>query len=325
MVKLLAIVAGAALFSGAVSGTALAQEAGAVDIKKLDLPDLTGYASPKGDKLLAAGEGSILLSARLTGDSADLKAGLIWRIFGPRPGADGKLPLIATAQGGTSEFALEPGSYLVHAAFGRAGATKKITVNKETHEENLVLDAGGLKLDAVLRDGSRIAAGKLRFSIYDGRENDNGSRALILPNVPANSIIRLNAGTYHVISNYGDGGNASIRADIAVEAGKLTEAVMEHSAAEVTLKLVREAGGEALADTSWAVLTGSGDVVRDSVGAYAMMVLAEGAYTVVAKNRDQLYQREFVVTSGQNQDVEVITAANAQPSDPAVPETGRDE
>ena len=44
--------------------------------------------------------------------------------------------------------------------------------------------------------------------------------------------------------------------------------------------------------------------MRDIVGAYAPMVLAEGEYTVIAKNRDKLYQRELKVEAGRNQEVE---------------------
>ncbi len=60
-----------------------------------------------------------------------------------------------------------------------------------------------------------------------------------MPDVKPDTIIRLNSGTYHVVSNYGSA-NAIIRADIRVEAGKLTEATVQHRAAEVVLKLVRE-------------------------------------------------------------------------------------
>ncbi|TIT74469.1 MAG: hypothetical protein E5W45_09945, partial [Mesorhizobium sp.] len=91
---------------------------------------------------------------------------------------------------------------------------------------------------------------KLRFSIYEDKVEANGDRALIVPDVEPNAVVRLNAGTYHVVSTYGSV-NAVIRSDIRVEAGKLTEATVEHRAAEMTMKLVREAGGEAIADTSW--------------------------------------------------------------------------
>ena len=199
----------------------------------------------------------------------------------------------------------------MHASYGRAGATKRITVGRDGKREDLVLDAGGLKLDAILAGGVRIPPAKLRFSIYEAEPGTDGERALIIPDVSPNSVVRLNSGTYHVVSTYGSV-NAVIRSDIRVEAGKLTEATVEHHAAELTMKLVREAGGEAIADTSWSILSGSGDPIREMVGAFASMVLAEGDYTIIAKNRDRIYQRDFTVVGGRNQDVEVLaTEANA--------------
>lgn len=282
------------------------------------LPDISGFAPPKSDAPLAlqVQSGGITLTAQLTEGGADITRGLIWRVFKPEAAEDGKLPLVASAQGGTSVFELEPGSYLVHAAYGRAGATKRITVGKDARRESLVLDAGGLELDAVLAGGVRIPADKLRFSIYEGdAEQPGGDRALILPDVQPNTVVRLNSGVYHVVSTYGNV-NAVIRSDIRVDAGKLTEATVEHHAAEMTFKLVREAGGEAIADTSWSIVGESGDPVREAiVGAYASMVLAEGQYTAIAKNRDRIYQRDFTVEGGHNQEVEVLAAETVAPAD----------
>ncbi|WP_024585468.1 hypothetical protein [Aliihoeflea sp. 2WW] len=279
-------------------------------LPQIELPGITGYAAPSiGVPLAMPGAGSLTLSARLTGEGSEIERGMVWRVFRPEPGPDGRLPLIATAQGGTSNFQLDPGSYLVHATFGRAGATKRITLGPNARDEQFVLDAGGLKLDAVLSGGAGIPPDKLRFSIYEGAGDAAGERALIVPNVSPKAVVRLNSGTYHVVSTYGNV-NAVIRSDIRVEAGQLTEATVEHKAAEITMKLVREAGGEAIADTSWAVLTDSGDIVRESVGAFASMVLAEGEYVAVARNRERLYQREFRVVAGRNSDVEVIADEN---------------
>jgi len=250
------------------------------------------------------------LSAQLIADGPEVTRGLIWRVFDTEPGPDGKLRLVASAKGGTQSFDLMPGQYLVHASYGRAGATKRISVGSETRREEFVLDAGGLSLNAENAGGNAIPDGKLRFSIYESAENANGERALILPDVNPKSVVRLNAGTYHVVSTYGNV-NAIVRSDIRVEAGKLTEATVEHRAAELTMKLVRETGGEAMADTSWSVLSSAGDPGRESVGAYATMVLAEGDYTIVAKNRDHIYQRDFTVVAGQNQEVEVIADESA--------------
>ncbi|ESY08430.1 MULTISPECIES: hypothetical protein [unclassified Mesorhizobium] len=300
-----------ALFAPA--SMAMAQNADGIG--NLKLPDISSYATPKGETPLAlSGGGAITLSAQLTDKGADITRGIVWRVFKPEAAGDGKLPMVASAHGGSAVFQLEPGSYLVHASYGRAGATKRITVGKDARRESLVLDAGGLKLDAVLSGGVRIPPKKLRFSIYEGTAEANGDRALIIPDVEPNSVVRLNAGVYHVVSTYG-AVNAVIRSDIRVEAGKLTEATVEHRAAEETMKLVRETGGEAIADTSWSLLNESGDPIKEAVGAFASMVLAEGQYTIIAKNRDRIYQKDFTVVAGQNQEIEVL-ATEASAIDP---------
>jgi hypothetical protein len=301
----------AALFIAPVSMAVAQQKDGVSDLK---LPGISSYATPKSETSLAlGGGGAITLSAQLTDKGSDITRGIVWRVFKPEA-VNGKLPMVASAHGGTAVFQLEPGSYLVHASYGRAGATKRITVGKEAKRESLVLDAGGLKLDAVLSGGVRIPPKKLRFSIYEGTAEPNGDRALIIPDVEPNSVVRLNAGTYHVVSTYG-AVNAVIRSDIRVEAGKLTEATVEHHAAEITMKLVRETGGEAIADTSWSLLNESGDPIKETVGAFASMVLAEGDYTIIAKNRDRIYQKDFTVVAGQNQEIEVL-ATEAAAMDP---------
>lgn len=286
-------------------GVAVAQQ-GDDPVDNLTLPGINSYAPANPEAPLALqNAGEITLTAHLSDDSEEIPEGLVWRIFRPEAGPDGELPLVATAEGGRGVFKLAPGSYLVHAAYGRAGATKRITVSGNPAREDLVLDAGGLKLDAVLSGGLRIPPNRLRFSIYEAAPDATGERALIIPDIKPDTVVRLNAGTYHVVSTYGSV-NAVIRADIRVEAGKLTEATMEHRAASQTIKLVREPGGEAIADTAWSVLTDTGDIIRETVGAFASMVLAEGDYVVVAKNRDRIYQKTFKVIAGRNQEVELL-------------------
>jgi hypothetical protein len=134
---------------------------------------------------------------------------------------------------------------------------------------------------------------------------EDGERGLIMDDVKPNEVVRLNAGTYHVVSDYGKV-NATIRADIKIEAGRLTQAVIQHRAAKITLKLVSQVGGEAIADTAWSILTASGDSVTESVGAFPVVVLAEGNYSAVARHKNNIYQRDFKVEAGRNQDVEVL-------------------
>ena len=74
-------------------------------------------------------------------------------------------------------------------------------------------------------------------------------------------VVVVPEGTYYIVSNYGDA-NSVVRSDIRVQAGKLTDITVTHRAAAITLKLVTDQGGEALANTAWSVLTPGGDVVK---------------------------------------------------------------
>ncbi|WP_206542690.1 hypothetical protein, partial [Sphingomonas endophytica] len=98
----------------------------------------------------------------------------------------------------------------------------------------------------------------------------------------------LPEGTYYIVSNYGDA-NSVLRSDIRVAAGKVTDVTVTHRAAVITLKLVSEKGGEALANTAWSVITPGGDVIKESIGAFPRVVLSEGEYRAIAKNGGKVF------------------------------------
>jgi hypothetical protein len=70
---------------------------------------------------------------------------------------------------------------------------------------------------------------------------------------------------------------------------------------------VKERGGEAIADTQWSVLTPGGDAIKESIGAFPRVILAEGDYRVVARNENKTYERDFKVITGVDGEVEVLT------------------
>lgn len=247
------------------------------------------------------------LMGKLTEDGESVERGLEWRIFGSRIAEDGKLPLLANATGGTRSFNMSPGQYLVHAAYGHASAVRKIEVGQEDGTEVFILNAGGLELSAVAGNDTPINRNLLRFDIYEPEPDVRGERRLIAQKVLPGQIIPFQAGTYHVVSQYG-ALNAEIRADIRVTAGKVTKAELTHRAARITLRLVRNRGGDALADTQWSVLNESGDLITESTSAFPRMVLSEGRYTAIAKNGDSIFSHDFEVRAGVNTDVEVLVA-----------------
>ena len=165
------------------------------------------------------------------------------------------------------------------------------------------MSAGALKLGGIVAD-TQIPPGRVSFSVYVPIGANSEGR-LVVSNAKPGEIIRLPEGTYHVVSTYGDS-NAIMRADLKVETGRVTEATLNHKAATVILKLVGAAGGEAFAGTAFSVLTPGGDVIREAIGAFPSVTLAEGDYVLIARHEGQVYTREFKVESGLNRDIEII-------------------
>ena len=100
--------------------------------------------------------------------------------------------------------------------------------------------------------------------------------------------------------------NSVVNADIKVISGKRIDVTIRHRCATLTLKLVNKPAGEALANTTFTVLTPGGDVIRELVGAFPSLVLAEGEYVVIARHDSKVFQSTFQVQTGMDRDVEVV-------------------
>ncbi len=247
----------------------------------------------------------VTFKARMIEGGTVIENGLAWRVFGSTVGENGKLLLLAEASGGSKSFDMTPGEYLVHAAYGYAGAVHRVVVGKDPADEEFVLNAGALQLNGVTADDAKISPSLLHFDIYADQVDQRGERQLIARNVRPGEIVPFPAGIYHVVSDYGRL-NAEVRADLRVEPGKVTQATMLHRAARMTFRLVKSAGGDAIADTAWSIITEAGEVITESSSAFPVFVLSEGNYTAIAKNNDKIYSRDFEVLSGIDQDMEVL-------------------
>lgn len=236
-----------------------------------------------------------------------IRSGLVWRIFEDR-GDTSQPNIVARSSSPMPSFTLAPGNYIVHVAYGFASASKRISVQAGNLNERLVVSAGALKLKGAVGE-SPIAQNRVTFSIYVP-EAQNSEGRLVISNAKPNEMIRLPEGTYHVVSTFGDA-NAIMRSDLKVESGRVTEATLNHRAATVTLKLVASEGGEAFAGTAFSVLTPGGDVIREAIGAFPSVTLAEGEYVLIARHEGKVYTKEFKVESGLDRDIEVLAKSNS--------------
>ena len=166
------------------------------------------------------------------------------------------------------------------------------------------IPAGGLRIEGKVGD-VRIPPGQMSFDLFKGSQFEPGDKRPVAPSVMAGDVILVPEGIYHIVSKYGDV-NSVVRSDIRVQTGKLTDVTVTHRAAIITLKLVNERGGEALANTQWTVLTPGGDVIKEATGAFPRVILAEGDYRAIARNEDKTYERAFKVVTGVDGEVEVL-------------------
>ena len=246
----------------------------------------------------------LALSARFGKDMPAVNSGVVWRVYSDKPDASGAFQLVREDRNPTPNIVLAPGGYVVHASLGLVSAVRPVTVRNETLRETFDLPAGGLRIEGRVGT-SKIPVGQITFSIYKGSQFEVGERASLVPSVAPGDVAMLPEGTYYIISNYGDA-NSVVRSDIRVQAGKLTDVTITHRAAVITLKLVSDHGGEALANTAWSVITPGGDVIKESIGAFPRVVLSEGEYRAIAKNEGKVYERAFNVVNGVDGEVEVV-------------------
>ena len=249
-----------------------------------------------------AGQGALAVSARFGHDQPAINGGLHWRVY--RTEQNGLPRLVKEDKGAAPTFVLAPGAYVVSVGFGLANVTKAVQVRAETMKDVFEIPAGGLRIEGRVGD-ARIPQGQISFDLYKGSQFEPGDKRPIASAIMTGDIVLLPEGAYHIVSNYGDA-NATVRSDIRVEVGKLTDTTINHRAAIITLKLVNERGGEARADTQWSVLTPGGDVVKESIGAFPRVILAEGEYRAIARNDNKTFESEFRVVAGVDREVEVI-------------------
>jgi hypothetical protein len=260
-------------------------------------------AQPSADK------GQLTLEAYLTaaGNIANrrpIDRGLVWRVFSLGGGRQ-SAKLVMTSRSASPTLQLPGGQYAINASFGRAYLTEMVNVqNGRSERKSFVLNAGGLRVIAKVMGGGKFE-GSAHFDIFSDERDQSGARRRVVSNARPGLITRLNSGIYHIVSKLGDA-NAQVSAEVAVEAGKLTEAVVNHEAAKVTFKLVQRADGEALADTQWIIMTKTGDIVKETAGAIPTHVFAPGSYSVSARWGGKLFTRTFEISTGDNVEIEVM-------------------
>lgn len=181
-------------------------------------PDAAPSSTTPGSPPAAApaarpGQATLALGALFSGNRKPIRSGLVWRVL--TESSDGSPPrIVARSNDAEPSFALDPGVYLLHAAYGFASATKRVTLGAQGLSDKLTVSAGGLSLAGSIGE-TPIAPAQLNFSVFVPLQGNSEGR-LVAANVKSGELIRLPEGTYHIVSTYGDL-NAIQRSDVRVD------------------------------------------------------------------------------------------------------------
>ncbi|MDP3320361.1 MAG: hypothetical protein Q8S58_14650, partial [Bosea sp. (in: a-proteobacteria)] len=75
----------------------------------------------------SARQAALRVAAQFAGDRKPIRSGLVWRVLSES--ADGSPPrIVARSSEPEPAFTLDPGTYLLHAAYGFASGTKRVTL-----------------------------------------------------------------------------------------------------------------------------------------------------------------------------------------------------
>jgi len=253
---------------------------------------------------MKAGEGAIVAQARYSREGAVINGGLHWRVYSDKPDPNGVFRLLKEDSTPQPTFVLPAGGYIVHVAFGLASAAKPVQVTGGAARELFEIPGGGLRIEGRVGN-TKIPPTQISFDIYKGSQFEQSERRPLASSVLTGDVVLVPEGTYYVLSKYGDG-NAVVRSDVRVQTGKLTDIIVTHRAAQIMFKLVSRRGGEALANTDWAVISPAGDTIAESKGAFPRVILAEGEYKVIARNDNKVYQQDLTVIPGVDGEIEVL-------------------
>ena len=252
--------------------------------------------------LVPAGQGALAVSARFGRDPPPINGGLHWRVY--PDGAERRPRLVKEENGPAPTFTLPAGSYVMQSASGlptwQGGAAARRPARGLRASSRRTAHRGPRRRRA-------HSAEQISFDLYKGSQFERATSA-DRHRPTTGDVVLLPEGTYHIVSNYGDA-NSIVRSDIRVEVGKLTDTTVNHRAAIITLKLVSDRGGEALANTAWSVITPGGDVIEGIDRRVSpRVILSEGEYRAIAKNEGKVFERPFNVVNGVDGEVEVRLA-----------------
>lgn len=252
------------------------------------------------DVRVILGSGRVSLSVVMEEGGPPVSQNVSWEVFGEAD-AEGNRKQAAYSYQAKPVLNLAAGKYLVEVKVGNAkgSATVEIEAGK-TLEKIITLGAGRVKLSALAADGQPPIAKDVSWEIF-GQADAEGQRAKAAYSYEAQPTLSLPAGNYTAEIKWG---GTTVRKDISVAAGKLTEISVVLHAGTLSATAHMAAGADPAPDNlSWEVFgepnaEGNRATVGYSYDAQPKFRLPAGKYLITVKRGAVMVKQEAEVVAG---------------------------
>jgi hypothetical protein len=252
------------------------------------------------------------LDAVLAAGGKPLERDVRFNVYEAATAADGKRKFITWDMGGPVQFPLSAGHYYVIAGYGSASTDMevKLAAGDGAMQRTLNLQAGILRLSAVLAAGEKPLERDVRFDVHEAATDADGRRKFGAWDMGGIGRFPVAAGRYHVRAGYG---SASSDVDVEVAAGdEAVQRTLNLQAGILRLSAVLATGGKPLErdvrfDVYEAAIDADGKrkfVTRD-VGGQVRFPLSAGRYYVTARSGIGTADAEVMISAGQERPLQL--------------------
>ena len=242
----------------------------------------------------------IRLRARLTEDMQPISRAVEWTVFAVEDAVRGKWRQVVSLSDPAPEIPLAAGDYVIHARYGHVTARKIITVGDgRLVDATFILNAGGLRILSTLAHVDPPPGERAVHFIYSAGTDASGTRELVAKSDLPGEIIRLNSGTYRIVSRFGSA-NVQFATDVTVKPGLLSAVEISHKAAVVEIDLA--AGDDEPPDDTgsrWWIVDAAGNRVAEGLSPAAAFVIAPGTYRAFAEVQGRHVEQAFEARTGE--------------------------
>lgn len=248
------------------------------------------------------GKSGIKLRARMADNIPAIDKNIKWTVF--------KYDLVKKSLGEkvssldtpSPSITLPSGDYVVRLAYDHVTASNVVSVrDEEITDATFVLNAGGLSVDAKLAFLEPPRGKQAKQWIYGKLKDKDGKPKAYARITDPKQTIRLNAGTYKLVSLFGSA-NSIVETEVTIKPGLLTEVEINHKSGIVSLKVP----GYTSSNIPVKILDSKNKPVvthNTKTGSY---VLAPGSYKAVINHDGKNSETPFDVKEGEAKEV-VIT------------------